>query len=111
MNSGKPFASRHGWQSSSATVSQTKRTISQDHWTTRETDKQVKFWVNRAQHSKIQTDQFHEDQLKLNLQKNEDGLYESRGRIQGSYLIYLPPDALLSALLGGSHYDFHLSTV
>ena len=61
-----------------------------------ETDKQVKFWVKRAQNSKINTDQFHEDQLKLNLQKNEEGLYECRGRIQGSYPIYLPPDALLA---------------
>ena len=30
------------------------------------------------------------------LEKNEEGLYECRGRIQGSYSIYLPPDALLT---------------
>ena len=42
--------------------------------TTCETLKQVKFWVGRAQNSKLNTDTFHEDQLKLNLQKNEEGL-------------------------------------
>ena len=39
---------------------------------------------------------FNEDQLKLNLQKNEEGLYASRRRIQGSYPIYLPPHTLLT---------------
>ena len=64
--------------------------------TTCETVKQVKFWVGRAQNSKLNTDTFHEDQLKLNLQKNEEGLYMCRERIQGSYPIYLPPDTLLT---------------
>lgn len=75
---------------------------------TQETDKQVKFWVNRTQHSKINTDQFHDDQLKLNLQKNEDSLYECRGRIQGSYPIYLPPDALLTERMV---HDAHVLSV
>ena len=66
-------------------------------FTIRETDKkQVKFWVGRAQNSRLNTDTFHEDQLKLNLQKNEEGLYKCRGRIQGSYPIHSPPDALLT---------------
>ena len=43
-----------------------------------ETDKQVKFWVVRAQNSRLNADTFQEDQLKLNLQKKEDGLYECR---------------------------------
>ena len=41
--------------------------------TTCETDKQVKFQVGRAQNSRLNTDEFLEDQLKLNLQKNEEG--------------------------------------
>ena len=61
--------------------------------TTCETDKQVKFWVGRAQNSRLNTETLHEDQFKLNLQKNEEGLYEWRGRIQGRYPIYLPSDA------------------
>ena len=61
-----------------------------------DTDEQAKFWEGRAQNSRLNTNKFHEDQLKLNLPKNEEGLYESRGRIQGSYPIYLPPDALLT---------------
>ena len=64
--------------------------------TTGETDKHVNGWVMRVQQSKLNTDQFQEDQLKLNLHKNGDGLYECRGRSQGSYPVYLPPDALLT---------------
>ena len=39
--------------------------------TTSETGKHMKFWVGTAQNSRLNTDTFHEDQLKLNLQKNE----------------------------------------
>ena len=70
-----------------------------------ETEKQVKFLVGRAQNSRLNTNKFHEDQLKLNLQKNEEGLFECRGRIQGSYPIYLPPDALLTERIV---YDKHV---
>ena len=37
--------------------------------------------------------------MRLNLQKNGEGLYECRGRIQGSYTTYLPPSAVLSEKL------------
>ena len=52
--------------------------------------------MNRTQSSKLNTDQFQEDQLRLNLHKNGEGLYECRGRLQGSYPTYLPPDDLLT---------------
>ena len=61
-----------------------------------ETDKQVKCWVKRTQRSKLNTDQFQEDQLRRNLHKNGEGLYECRGTLQGSYPTYLPPDDLLT---------------
>ena len=37
-----------------------------------------------------------QDQLRLNSYKDTEGLYEYRGRIQGSYPIYLPGSAVLS---------------
>ena len=55
---------------------------------TSDTDKQVKGWVMRVQHSKRNTDWFQEDQLKLHLHKNKDGLYECR--------LYIPSDTLLT---------------
>ena len=45
------------------------------------------------------TEKFKWDQLSLNLQGNSEGLSECRGRIQGNYPVYLPPDAVLSAKL------------
>ena len=36
-----------------------------------------------------------EDQLRLKLQKDGEGLYECRGRIQESYPVYLPASAML----------------
>ena len=69
-----------------------------------QTDKQVKFWVERAQNSRLNTDTFREDQFKLNLHKNEESLYECRGRIQGIYAIYLPPDGLLTERIVHDRY-------
>ena len=51
---------------------------------------QVKFWIKRAQQSSRVTESFERDQLQLNLQTNNEGILECRGRIQGQYPIYLP---------------------
>lgn len=67
--------------------------------TTLETNNEVRWWVQRAQESSCGTEKFETDKLTLNLQKNSDGLYECRGRIQGSYPIYLPPSAVLTEKL------------
>ena len=62
---------------------------------TPETDKAVHWWVKRAQESNIGAEKFKQDQLSLNLQKSSEEVYKCRGRIQGSYLAYLPPNAVL----------------
>lgn len=64
--------------------------------TTTETDKQVQWWIKRAQDSYSATEKFNEDKLTLNLQKNAEGLFECRGRIQGDYPIYLPDEAVFT---------------
>ena len=56
----------------------------------------MKFWEKGTQVRCQGTSGFQEDQQRLNLQKNADGLYECRGRILGDYPIYLPYDALFS---------------
>jgi hypothetical protein len=55
-----------------------------------EIEVQVKLWINRAQESAKGTDNFEKDQIQLNLQSNNEGILECRGRIQGQYPIYLP---------------------
>ena len=52
---------------------------------TEELNKQHRFWIKRAQSS----GQNEEDRLQLNLQENEQGIFECRGRLQGEYSIYL----------------------
>lgn len=42
-------------------------------------------WIKRAQQQGPDHKNFHENEQQLNLQKNEDGLLECRGRIQGEY--------------------------
>ena len=64
-----------------------------------ETDKQVQWWIKRTQGSYSNTEKFMQDQLRLNLQKNSEGLYECRGRIQGRYRIYLPASTVSSEKL------------
>ncbi len=58
--------------------------------TTEETARQVKFWIQRGQARNEQTGKFAEDQQQLNLQKNNEGTYKCRGRIQEHYPVYLP---------------------
>ena len=64
--------------------------------TTAETEIQVKWWIRREQQRHSVTDKFLEDQERLNLQKNDQGIYVCRGRIQGHYPVYLPPRVVLS---------------
>ena len=58
--------------------------------TTGEIEKQVMWWVKRAQESVQCTEVFAKDRMQLNLQPNDEGVLECRGRIQGQYPIYLP---------------------
>ena len=76
--------------------------------TTVETKARVVSWMKKATERYSETEQFKEDQLKLNLQRNAEGLYECRGRIQGSYPIFLPPLALLSEKMVD---DAHIQTL
>ena len=47
-------------------------------------------WLKRVQESFKTDERFEEHRLQLNLQPNENGLLECRGRIQGVYPIYVP---------------------
>ena len=53
--------------------------------TTVETNKQLNFWIKRAQQDSKESDSFKEDLQRLNLQQNDQQIYECRGRIQGHY--------------------------
>ena len=44
-------------------------------------------------------EQFEDDKLKLNLQKNHDGVLECRGRIQGDYPVYQPDSEMYTEML------------
>ena len=59
----------------------------------------MEFWVRRSQARCKGTTKFAEDKLRLNLQKNEQGLFQCRGRIQGEYPIYLPEDSVFTHML------------
>ena len=67
--------------------------------TTEETETQVERWIYRVQSRFATTDKYQKDGPRLKLQKNEQGLFECRGRIQGDYPIYLPDDDLFNKKL------------
>ena len=50
------------------------------------------WWIKRTQKDVAGIDEIKEDKTNLNLQPNEDGILECRGRIEGEYPIYLPKD-------------------
>ncbi|XP_078365845.1 uncharacterized protein LOC144650069 [Oculina patagonica] len=58
--------------------------------TTEETNKARIFWVKRVQTRATADKHYQEDRLQLNLQPNQDGILECRGRIQGHFPVYLP---------------------
>ncbi len=67
-----------------------ERKTTTDPLTTKEIQRQTTFWVKRAQARNEASSTFQEDQLQLNLQRNEGGVYEWRGRLQGLYPTHLP---------------------
>ena len=56
-----------------------ERKTTTDPLTTEEIQRQTTFWVKRAQARNEASSTFQEDQLQLNLQRNEGGVYECRG--------------------------------
>ena len=56
-----------------------------------EIQEQVNWWIKKEQLRYKDTEQMEEDKLRLNLEENELGLLECKGRIQGEYPIYIPP--------------------
>ena len=57
---------------------------------TPEIQEQITQWVKQVQSRAKSNDSFKEDEQKLNIQKNDEGILECRGRIQGQCPIYLP---------------------
>ena len=60
--------------------------------TTQETNQLRRHWERQAQKSA----NFEKDRVALNLQLNQEGLLEYRGRLQGDYPVYLPESSLYS---------------
>ena len=76
--------------------------------TSEEIQKQLAFWVKRVQGRNEATNTFHDDRLQLNLQRNNDGVYECRGRLQGHYPTYLPDQDVFTEKLV---MDAHIRTL
>ena len=76
--------------------------------TTEETNKARIFWVKRVQPRATADKHYQEDRLQLNLQPNQDGVLECRGRIQGHFPVYLPDSQRFTEKLVT---QFHLGTL
>ena len=66
------------------------------------------WWIKRTQQHPVNADDYHADKLQLNLQRNDEGLQECRGRIVGQYPIYLPDSAPFTKALV---HEAHLHTL
>ena len=60
------------------------------------TEKAKLFWTKHEQQKTEKTDNFKEYQGCLNLQKNNAGIYQCMGRIQGQYPLYIPRRSILA---------------
>ena len=66
---------------------------------TEEMQKQMQFLIKRAQSESEILENFKYDSTRLNLQKNDEGIYVCKGRIQGDYPVYLPAKHVLSEVV------------
>jgi hypothetical protein len=57
---------------------------------TTELEEQRKWWIRKVQQRAKTSREYLDEQLQLNLQENDKEILECRGRIQGSYPVYLP---------------------
>ena len=64
--------------------------------TTVELVNQKKIYIKREQEKVVSSDRFEDDKKRLNLKKNDEGVYMCKERLQGFYLIYLPQESVLS---------------
>ena len=63
-----------------------------------------KWWIRRAQSEARRQPSFVKESLELNLQQNDEQILECRGRIQGSYPVYLPDsNTFTEKLVENSH--------
>ncbi len=73
---------------------------------TEEIEAQVDRWIKKAQSRGERMEKFAEDKLQLNLQLNNNGICECRGRVQGDYPIYVPDgDILAEKLVAHMHLE------
>ncbi len=59
----------------------------------------MQFVIKRAQSESEILETFKYDSTRLNLQKNSEGIYVCKGRIQGEYPVYLPAKHVLSEMV------------
>lgn len=60
---------------------------------------QIQQWIKRIQEHATKEKRTEEDIVRLNLQKNKDGLLECRGCMQGHYPVYLPENKIFTQRL------------
>ena len=63
---------------------------------TAESEKAQLFWIKHEQQKTEKTNSFKENQVCLNLQKNNAGIYQRMGRIQGQHPLYIPRRSILA---------------
>ena len=54
------------------------------------------WWIKRTQKEAKKDPEFEDIQLQLNIQSNESGVLECRGRIEGDYPMYLPRESIFT---------------
>ena len=57
---------------------------------------QKKLYIRCEQLNVASSDRFEDDKMRINLEKNDEGVYIFKGSLQGFYPIYLPQDSVLS---------------
>ena len=77
-------------------INNSRKIKKSDLLTTEEIDRRRKYLIKQVQREVEHSEKFIDNQKRLNLHKNQEGIYEFRGRIEGAYPVYIPSEPILN---------------
>ena len=77
-------------------INNSRKVIKSGPLTSKEIERRRKYLIEQVQREVEHSEKFIDNQKRLNLHKNQEEIYECRGRIEGPYSAYIPSKSILS---------------
>ena len=70
-------------------INNSRKVIKSGPLTSKEIERRIKYLIEQVQREVEHSEKFIDNQKRLNLHKNQEGIYECRVKTQGSYPVYI----------------------